>query len=920
MSVVSKPKRISGDESKPNKPKVNIFHQRLARLTVYQATQMLGENGKSLLTRGSQIEIDPYKNVHLSGDLLRISMKLPEDKSLANVTMTLQSARDKQIQINCDQCSHNCGHMGAALAHLLESKESLGFSAPPDETVAMELLTEDELIRRALAEREVRAKEERMTVRSTDAKRPWTDYVVTSLKSGKTYRVALRGTQRGQSYCSCPDFRTNHLGTCKHIIHTLEKVKRKFPAAKIKQKYQRKNLSVRVDYQHPVGLVFNLPDKLDEKIEKLLGKNATATHDGKSMMSLIQAIENAGCNVHVYPDAEEFIQRTLVQEHLENLCSEVRKSPAKHPLRKSLLSVELLPYQLDGIAFAVGAGRAILADDMGLGKTIQGIGVAELLAREANIQRVLVVCPASLKSQWQSEIFRFCGRSSQLIMGSGAERDQQYGSDVFFTICNYEQVNRDLANVEKVNWDLIILDEGQRIKNWESKTSQIVRSLKSTFALVLSGTPLENRLDDLYTVVQFVDDMRLGPAYRFFHKHREVDDRGKPIGYKKLDELREALRPILLRRTRDAVAKQLPERTDEVVRIRPTDEQLQISNSQLSLAAQIAAKKFLTEMDVLRLQKALLLARMAADSTFLIDQATPEFSSKLERLGELLDELIAEPSRKIVLFSEWKRMLDRIELKLDSIGCDYVRLDGSVPQKQRAAIVSKFQNDPNCRLILMTNAGSTGLNLQSANTVINVDLPWNPAVLEQRIARAHRMGQKNPVHVYKLVTENTIEERLLETLASKQDLADAALDFESDTDSVTMKSSIANIRERLEKILQPQRPAAIDESARRLVEAQTNSIQERRQRVSAAGGQLLGAALQLVGELVQRADQPEPTQEVVSQLTDSLTSCVQRDDAGRPQLTICLANDEALRSLAQTLARLLVASPEENKGEGAKPQ
>lgn len=874
---------------------------------------MLGENGKALLARGGHIEIDPYKNVHLGGDLLRVSMKLPEDKSLANVIMTLQSARDKQIQINCDQCSHKCEHMGAALAHLLENKLLLGFSAPPDEAVAMELLTDDELVRRALAEREVRAKEERMTVRSTDPTRPWTDYVVTSLKSGKSYRVALRGTQRGQSYCSCPDFRTNHLGTCKHIIHTLDKVKRKFPTAKIKQKYQRKNLSVRVDYQHPVGLVFNLPDKLDDKIQALLGKNATVTHDGKSMMSLIQAIENAGCNVHIYPDAEEFIQRALIQQHLEYLCTEIRKAPTKHPLRKSLLSVELLPYQMDGIAFAVGAGRAILADDMGLGKTIQGIGVAELLAREANIQRVLVVCPASLKSQWQLEINRFCGRSSQLIMGSGAERDQQYGTDVFFTICNYEQVNRDLANVEQVNWDLIILDEGQRIKNWESKTSQIVRSLKSTFALVLSGTPLENRLDDLYTVVQFVDDMRLGPAYRFFHKHREVDDRGKPIGYKKLDELREALRPILLRRTRDSVAKQLPERTDQVVRIRPTDEQLQISNSQLSIAAQIAAKKFLTEMDVLRLQKALLLARMAADSTFLIDQVTPEFSSKLERLGELLDELIADPSRKIVLFSEWKRMLDRIELKLDSIGCDYVRLDGSVPQKQRAAIVSKFQNDPNCRLILMTNAGSTGLNLQSANTVINVDLPWNPAVLEQRIARAHRMGQKNPVHVYKLVTEDTIEERLLETLASKQDLADAALDFQSDTDSVTMKSSIANIRERLEKILQPQRPAAIDESARRLVEAQTSSIQERRQRVSAAGGQLLGAALQLVGELVQRPDQPEPAQEVVSQLTDSLTSCVQRDEVGRPQLTICLVNDEALRSLAQTLARLLVASPDENK-------
>src|SRR5690606_33651068 len=160
-----------------------------------------------------------------------------------------------------------------------------------------------------------------------------------------------------------------------------------------------------------------------------------------------------------------------------------------HPLRRELLTATLLPYQLDGIAFAVGAGRAILADDMGLGKTVQGIGVAELLARLAEIKRVLVICPASLKRQWKSEIMRFSGRSAQLIIGSGAERFEQYRSGAFFTICNYEQVLRDLSAVEAVPWDLIILDEGQRIKNWESKTSAVIRSLNSEFRLVLSGTP-----------------------------------------------------------------------------------------------------------------------------------------------------------------------------------------------------------------------------------------------------------------------------------------------------------------------------------------------------------------------------------------------------------------------------------------------
>ncbi len=903
MAVATK-KKSGSSAPKEQKSKVNPFHQRLARLTYHQACQMLGGEGRKLLAAGLRnFDIDTEEHVFLGGDLYRV--RVPDTDKTAIVTVTLNSFRDKQLHFNCDQCDKACEHVGGALAHFLDAKSAMGLAAPPDESVALENLTEKELLQRALADREKRATEEKMQVRSANKEKPWTDYVVTSLRSGKSYRVALRGTEPGISYCSCPDYRTNHLGTCKHILHTLKKVQQRFSAAKLRAPYLRKNLSVRVNYQQPVGLLFNLPAVVDDKISEIVAESAITATDGCDMMNKIQALEQAGYDVHVYPDAEEMIQAALVQKRLQTQCDEIRKNPKSHPLRKELLRVQLLPYQLDGIAFAVGAGRAILADDMGLGKTIQGIGVAELLAREAEIGRVLVVCPASLKSQWRSEINTFSNRTSQLIMGNGEERVAQYQGDAFFTICNYEQVMRDFTAIESTKWDLIILDEGQRIKNWESKTSQVIRALRSQFALVLSGTPLENRLDELYTVVQFVDDCRLGPAYRFFHRHRVVDDRGKPVGYQKLDELRDALRPILLRRTRAEVAKQLPERTDEIIRIRPTAEQLEISDNQLSIAARIAAKKFLTEMDLLQLQKALLLARMAANSTFLVDKQEPEYSSKLERLGELLESLIEVPDRKIVLFSEWRTMLNRIETKLDTLNCDYVRLDGQVPQKQRSAIVRKFQDDPSCRVILMTNAGSTGLNLQSANTVINVDLPWNPAVLEQRIARAHRMGQKNPVHVYKLVTEDTIEERLLETLESKQDLADAALDGDSDVNEITMKSGIANIRQKLEKILPPPRPAAIDESQKRAVEKQVESLQQRRERVSAASGQLLGAALQLVGELVGGNDAPRPPQATVDKLSSSLSECVQRDSEGRPQLTISLPNDEALRGLAQTLALLL---------------
>jgi SNF2 family DNA or RNA helicase len=655
-----------------------------------------------------------------------------------------------------------------------------------------------------------------------------------------------------------------------------------------------------------MGLRFNLPHRMDERVSRILDSFRDRTFDDvDGLLKCMRALQRAGHSVHVYPDAEEFIEQRSLQRRLVQAATEIRADPKNHPLRKQLLHAELLPYQLDGIAFAIGAGRAILADDMGLGKTIQGIGVAELLARLVDIRRVLVVCPASLKSQWRAEVHRFCDRTCQVVLGSAEERVGQYQSDTFFSICNYEQVLRDHATIERVAWDLIILDEGQRIKNWESKTSRLITSLKSPFALVLSGTPLENRLEELYTVVSFIDDRRLGPAYRFLHRHRVVDERGRTEGYRNLDELREKLQPILLRRTRGSVMQELPERTTEIVRIQPTAEQFDMSEACVKQAAQIAAKKFLTEMDLLRLQKYLLMARMACDSTFLVNKEEPGYSSKLQRLAELLEQLADESDRKLVLFSEWTTMLGLIEPLLRQAGLEFVRLDGQVPQKKRQELVYRFQNDPDCRAIIMSNAGSTGLNLQAANTVINVDLPWNPAVLEQRIARAHRMGQKQPVQVYLLVTEATIEERLLGTLSAKHDLALAALDVESDVSEVELRSGMDELKRRLEQLLGPKPVAPIDRSQQQAVESQTRQIAARRERVAAVGGELLGAAVKLVGELIDNGREPDP--QTVSQVRTGLDDCVERDADGRLQVRFTLPDDEALNGLAMSLARLLVS-------------
>src|SRR5437867_2064732 len=846
------------DSSSTKKSTQLTLIDKLSRLSYQQTLKLLGSDGPQLLRAGGRWDFRIEEDVYLGEDFFRLRFPLPPGESESEpiaVTITLMAESYDRLQWSCTACESLCEHIGAAFSLILDEKMTLGLAAAPPERVPVESLTEQELIERAIEERLERARAERMTVKSANPEQPWTDYTVASTISGKTYRVAVRGRGPGDSYCSCPDFRTNTLGACKHILHVAAKLKRRFTAAQLKQPYIRKTVGVHVQYRDRAALRLLLPDRLDPEAAEVLGKlRDRDIDDVADLLKRIQCLERLGHAVHIYPDAEEFIQRRLLLDRIARRAAEIRRQPESHPLRRDLLKAELLPYQLDGIAFAAGAGRAVLADDMGLGKTIQAIGVSELLAREAGISKVLVVCPASVKSQWRSEIERFCARDCQLISGGIALRGEQYANNCFFTVCNYEQVLRDILSIERTKWDLIILDEGQRIKNWEAKTSRVIKGLRSRFALVLSGTPLENRLDDLYSIMQFIDDRRLGPAFRFYNRHRIVDERGKVLGYKNLADLRHNLKPVLLRRTREAVRQQLPARTNEIVRIAPTEEQLDLHGSHMQLVMQITQKRFLTEMDLLRLQKHLLMCRMSADSTFLVDKQKPGYSSKLDELDDLFDRLFSEDGRKVLLFSEWTTMLDLIEPPLRKRRLPFVRLDGSVPQKRRQALVHEFQSNPGCRLFLTTNAGSTGLNLQAANTVINVDLPWNPAVLEQRVARAYRMGQKQPVQVFILITEDTIEERLLNTLSAKHDLALAALDVESDVDQVKLAGGMEELRRRLEVLLGSPPEASRDESLRRETESAA-----RRERLALSGGQLLSAAFQFLGELLPAASESTPS-------------------------------------------------------------
>jgi len=270
--------------------------------------------------------------------------------------------------------------------------------------------------------------------------------------------------------------------------------------------------------------------------------------------------------------------------------------------------------------------------------------------------------------------------------------------------------------------DLIILDEAQRIKNWKTRTAQYVKQLQSPFAIVLTGTPIENKLEELHSIVEFIDKRRLGPLYRFMHDHRILDEgsTGKVVGYQNLQAVRNALKDVMIRRKKDEVLKQLPERIDKNFFVPLTKEQGVIHWDNYDIVVKLVAKwrryKFLCEADQRRLMIALNFMRMVSDNTYLIDKKTVH-GPKIEELEILLNEIFTESGEKVVIFSQWLKMTELVERILERNNIGYVHLNGSVPSKQRKGLMQKFREDPKCMVFLSADAGGVGLNLQSGSVV-----------------------------------------------------------------------------------------------------------------------------------------------------------------------------------------------------------
>lgn len=430
---------------------------------------------------------------------------------------------------------------------------------------------------------------------------------------------------------------------------------------------------------------------------------------------------------------------------------------------------------------------------MGLGKTIQAIGCAEFMRKENLISSVLIVCPTSLKYQWKKEIERFTGCQSVVIEGNHLRRKKMYDDSTFYKIVSYNSICNDVKILRHMSTDFMIMDEAQRLKNWNTQVAQAMRRIHADYMVVLSGTPLENKLQELYSIVQIVNPFLLGPLHEFIADTTVLSPSGQIIGYKNLNEIGERLKGVMIRRRKSDVKLQLPSRMDSIRFVPMTKEQAGMHDEFHSVVSQIVTKwnktHFLSEKDRKRLLLLLSQMRMVCDSTFILDQRS-RHDTKIDELMHMVEDMIENGDDKMVVFSQWERMTRLVCQELEKRGIMYANLNGSVPSEKRKQLMDDFTSNPDCRIFVSTDAGSTGLNLQVASVLVNLDLPWNPAVLEQRIARIYRIGQTKSVQVFNMVAERTIEERMLSTLNFKSNMSEGILD--NGTDAVFMEESKFN--------------------------------------------------------------------------------------------------------------------------------
>jgi superfamily II DNA or RNA helicase len=687
----------------------------------------------------------------------------------------------------------------------------------------------------------------------------------------RPYRTLVTSLDPPAGSCDCADFVRSSLGLCKHLFTVLDDLWAR-PRARRAARLERPDGAPRLDWD-PVRPLTGPGDWL-ARISWTAGAPAvTLRHwlrpDRGGAWRLADAhptrparrLELVERLLAVLGDGGQHpALHSLLRDERERLRRRLRDQEAVERLRGTLRALKqpLYPYQREAVERFLATGRLLLADDMGLGKTAQAIASCHALWHGGRVRRGLLLAPASLKPQWLREWQSFTDVPAALVEGGPAERRRTFaGCRRGFLIANYEQLVRDLDVMHGWQADIVVLDEAQRLKNWATKTALYVKKLQPAYRLVLTGTPMENRIDELASIVEWVDDFALEPKWRLVPWHtKAADGRAEIGGVRNLDTLRTRLQPCMVRRVRKQVLSQLPARTDTRVPVELTPEQMERHEELVPSIARILAiarKRPLTQAEFLKLMSLLTTQRIICNGLAQLDfeEVWPQIaridrpteailkglsSPKLAELRELLRQIVVEQGRKVVVFSQWRRMLRLAHWAVRDVLADCagraVFFTGEEGQKRRTQNLVDLHDDPAARVLFATDAGGVGLNLQrAASACVNLELPWNPAILEQRIGRIYRLGQKRPIDVYNLVSENGIECRIFDLVGNKR--AFFAGLFDGASDEVAFERA-GTFLSRIEKVVAPPRPPDLPERAEAPEEADPAEAREVDRAIEAA--------------------------------------------------------------------------------------
>jgi superfamily II DNA or RNA helicase len=665
--------------------------------------------------------------------------------------------------------------------------------------------------------------------------------------SGVSYHVDIIDRSGLHDACSCADFLANELGTCKHLeavrraiarVPGLERAFRRLPNVP-----RRPVLTVRGAGPASLWAIggWENDDLRQLRLARVPGESELVV----PVPALLQGTSLSTTQIgktrvaHAAAVLGERLHRAALIESRRRAISDALATGA---LGLDVLSVPLFPYQREGVAHLLRGGRVILADDMGLGKTAQAIAACELLRARGEASRVIVVTLSSLKHQWAREIERFAGVSAVVVGGGAIGRRHALRSDAPYKILNYELTWRELSELQELDADVVIYDEAQRAKNFRTKTARTIQQIPSRFSFVLTGTPIENRLDDLYSLMQVVNPNVFGPLWKFNLNFHQQTETGKIAGYKNLSSLRERIAPVVLRRRKEEILTQLPALTEQTRYTPLTTAQRELEQGYRQNAAQLMAKaqrRGLTKREQDLLMMNLLKARQACSAAELCDPKR-RGSPKLDEFEALIGEIVSQGTSKVLVFSEWVEMLKLSARRLDAAGIGHVMLHGGVPTERRPALLDRFRESDDVRVLLSTEAGGTGLNLQVASYVVHLDLPWNPGRLDQRTARAHRMGQTRGVSVIYLCAEEGIERAIESTLAGKRAVRSAALDGASSVETLQAPSFtvfLAQLQEILDELAETDAGVEVDTDA----ETSARDVEEAGARQSGSGAAISDA-------------------------------------------------------------------------------